>query len=95
MNHDVKRLNIIVLLLCIITGCLTGCGNPNWINTQSRYAFTRFMDWAISESELTFQEGNMAGQAKKENIGERFAAAMESKTRYLIQFNDCLLRGVA
>lgn len=64
-----------------------GRGNPNWINTQSRYAFTRFMDWAISESELTFQEGNMAGQAKKENIGERFAAAMDIKTPTLIQFN--------
>lgn len=53
-----------------------GRGNPNWINTQSRYAFTRLMNWAISESELTFQEGDMAGQAKKEGIGERFDAAM-------------------
>ena len=53
-----------------------GRGNPNWINTQSRYAFTRFMNWAISESELTFQEGDMAGQVNKEGIGERFDAAM-------------------
>ena len=25
-----------------------GRGNPNWINTQSRYALTRFMNFAIS-----------------------------------------------
>ena len=26
MNHNVQRLNIILLLLCVITGCLAGCG---------------------------------------------------------------------
>ena len=42
-----------------------GRGNPNWINTQARYAFTRFMEYAIGECELTMREGDMAGQAKR------------------------------
>lgn len=54
-----------------------GRGNPNWINTQTRYAFTRIMNFAVGECELTFHEGSMAGQAKKEGIGERFDAAMD------------------
>lgn len=41
-----------------------GRGNPNWINTQARYAFTRFMDYAIGECELTMSDGDMAGQAR-------------------------------
>ena len=53
-----------------------GRGNPNWINTQSRYAFTRFMNYAVGECELTMSEGSMAGQARQEGIGERFDAAM-------------------
>ena len=28
-----------------------GRGNPNWINTQARYAFTRFSDFATRECE--------------------------------------------
>lgn len=53
-----------------------GRGNPNWINTQARYAFTRFMDFAIGECELTMHEGSMAGQAREEGISDRFDAAM-------------------
>lgn len=54
-----------------------GRGNPNWINTQSRYAFTRFMNFAIAESELDFSQGSMAGHARLGGIGERFDAAMD------------------
>lgn len=54
-----------------------GRGNPNWINTQSRYALTRFMNFAIEESALDFQQGAMAGHARQEGIGERFDAAMD------------------
>ena len=43
-----------------------GRGNPNWINTQSRYAFTRFMNFALSECERTFHQGTMAGHAQAE-----------------------------
>lgn len=41
-----------------------GRGNPNWINTKARYAFTRFCDFAARECELDFSEGDMAGHAK-------------------------------
>ena len=54
-----------------------GRGNPNWINTQARYAFTRFMDFAIGECELTLHKGDMAGQAGKAGIGDRFDATMD------------------
>ena len=54
-----------------------GRGNPNWINTQARYAFTRLMEYALSECERTLCEDGMAGQAQKEGIGERFDAAMD------------------
>jgi len=56
-----------------------GRGNPNWINTQSRYAFTRFMNFAIAESERDFSEGSMAGHARIEGIGGRFDADMDSE----------------
>lgn len=54
-----------------------GRGNPNWINAQARYAYTRFMNFAIGECELTMSEGGMAGQARQEGIGERFDEAMD------------------
>ena len=54
-----------------------GRGNPNWINTQARYAFTRFSDFATRECELDMSSGNMAGHARQEGIGERFDAAMD------------------
>lgn len=54
-----------------------GRGNPNWINTQSRYAFTRFMNYAVGECERTYHEGSMAGAASIEGIGERFDEAMD------------------
>ena len=54
-----------------------GRGNPNWINTQARYAFTRFSDFAIGECELEMKNGSMAGHARKEGISGRFDAAMD------------------
>ena len=56
-----------------------GRGNPNWINTKARYAFARFMQFAIGECELTMNENDMAGQAKKEGMGARFEAAMDKE----------------
>lgn len=53
-----------------------GRGNPNWINTQARYAYTRFSDFATQECELDMKKGSMAGHARQEGIGERFDAAM-------------------
>ncbi|MBQ8136869.1 MAG: hypothetical protein IJ174_05480, partial [Clostridia bacterium] len=54
-----------------------GRGNPIWINTQARYAFTRFMNFAIGECELDMREGSMAGHGRMEGVGERFDAAMD------------------
>lgn len=54
-----------------------GRGNPNWINTQARYAFSRFMDYAVGECERTMSVGSMAGQAQQAGIGARFDAAMD------------------
>lgn len=54
-----------------------GRGNPNWINTQARYAYTHFSDFATQECELDMKKGSMAGHARQEGIGERFDAAMD------------------
>ena len=54
-----------------------GRGNPNWINTQARYAFTRFSDFATRECERDMSRGTMAGHAQEEGIGDRFDAAMD------------------
>ena len=54
-----------------------GRGNPNWINTQARYAYTRFSDFATRECELDMKEGSMAGHARQDGIGERFDAEMD------------------
>ena len=71
-----------------------GRGNPNWINTQSRYAFSRFMDFAVQECERTLNYENMAGQAQKDGIGARFDAAMnpsDSTDAFLINaVNYCV-----
>ena len=68
-----------------------GRGNPNWINTQARYAFTRFSDFATHECELDMSSGSMAGHARQEGIGDRFDAAMDAEDpvdAFLIQSID-------
>ena len=54
-----------------------GRGNPNWINTKIRYAFSRFNDFSVSECERAMDTGDMAGNAKIEGISERFDEAMD------------------
>ena len=56
-----------------------GRGNPNWINTQARYAFSRFMEYALGECEGAMPEDGMGGEAVQKGIGERFTAAMDPK----------------
>ncbi len=58
-----------------------GRGNPNWINSKSRYAFARFMEFALQECERTMNMGDMAGQAQKAGIGDRFDAAMDTSSK--------------
>ncbi len=55
-----------------------GRGNPNWINAHARLAFARLMQFAVTESQLTFSHGDLAGQARKDGIGARFDAAMKA-----------------
>ena len=54
-----------------------GRGNPNWINSKSRYAFTRLMDFATEECQRTYEDGDIAGVGNVEGISERFTAAMD------------------
>ena len=53
-----------------------GRGNPNWINAKARYAYTRLMDFATSECQLDMAEGDMAGHGQRDDVSERFDAAM-------------------
>jgi len=48
-----------------------GRGNPNWINTQARLAFARFMAFGVKESERTMIEGNLGGYTTLDGIGGR------------------------
>jgi len=54
-----------------------GRGNPNWINTQARLAFTRFMEFGIKESERTMHEGNLAGYTTLDGIGGRLDDSLD------------------
>lgn len=58
-----------------------GRGNPNWINTQARYAYTRLMNFATKECERDMNKKNMAGHAEQKGIGKRFDAAMDSSNK--------------
>ena len=49
-----------------------GRGNPNWINTKSRYAFIRLEEFALKECQTTYSNKDMAGQAKLDGIGKRY-----------------------
>lgn len=54
-----------------------GRGNPNWINTITRKACSRLMDFAVSECERTYEADHMGGHAQQEGIYERFQKAMD------------------
>ena len=49
-----------------------GRGNPNWINTQSRLAFARLLQWGVEESKRTMDFENMAGDTELDGIYDRF-----------------------
>ena len=54
-----------------------GRGNPNWVNTKARLAFSRLMDFAVSECQRDMNAGDMAGHGRAEGVAERFDAAMD------------------
>ncbi|MCR4654997.1 MAG: bifunctional aspartate transaminase/aspartate 4-decarboxylase [Lachnospiraceae bacterium] len=70
-----------------------GRGNPNWINTKVRSAFSRLMDFANEECRLVFENGDMSGHGNKDGISERFDKFMnkEDETdRFLLDaVNHC------
>lgn len=51
-----------------------GRGNPNWINTEARLAFCRFMNFGVEESRRTTDIGTLAGYTTLDGIGKRFDA---------------------
>lgn len=54
-----------------------GRGNPNWINTKARAAFSRLMLFGIEESQRTIHEGDLAGYTELNGIRERLEAFLE------------------
>ena len=68
-----------------------GRGNPNWINSKVRSAFTRLMDFANEECKLVMDNGDMAEHGNKDGISERFAKFMnpsDETDRFLLDAVD-------
>ena len=68
-----------------------GRGNPNWVNSKVRFAFSRLMDFANEECKLVMENGDMAGHGEKEGISERFDAyldASDETDRFLLDAVD-------
>lgn len=51
-----------------------GRGNPNWINSISRLAFAKLMEFGVEESKRTMDKGTLAGWIDGEGIEGRFDA---------------------
>lgn len=65
-----------------------GRGNPNWINTKARLAFTRIVQFGVLESQATMEVGDMAGYTRLEGINERLMAFLDAQNevdQFLIQ----------
>lgn len=63
-----------------------GRGNPNWIQTISRLAFARIMQFGIEESKRTINEKDLAGYTEKAGIRERFETFLTPNEREEDQF---------
>lgn len=63
-----------------------GRGNPNWIQTISRLAFARIMQFGVEESKRTIDEKDLAGYTEKEGIRERFETFLTPDEREEDQF---------
>ena len=51
-----------------------GRGNPNWIQTVSRLAFCRLVEFGIQESRRTISGKDLAGYTEKEGMSKRLRA---------------------
>lgn len=58
-----------------------GRGNPNWINSKVRSAFTRLMDFANEECQLVMNNGDMAEHGNKDGISDRFDKFMDASDK--------------
>ena len=57
-----------------------GRGNPNWTAATPREAFFTFGQFAVSESRLNWDLGDLAGMPKKEGIYNRLYKFLEENT---------------
>ena len=59
-----------------------GRGNPNWIATTARLAYSRLLEFGVTEAERTyFDPRGMAGDVQKEGIYQRLMIALKSSRR--------------
>ena len=59
-----------------------GLGNPNWIATTARLAYSRLLEFGVTEAERTyFDPRGMAGDVQKEGIYQRLMIALKSSRR--------------
>lgn len=63
-----------------------GRGNPNWTATLPRQAFFAFGQFAVLETQRTWQEENLAGMPSRDGIGTRL-------TRFLSAYPDRKVAG--
>ncbi|MBQ3423448.1 MAG: aspartate 4-decarboxylase, partial [Romboutsia sp.] len=68
-KHSASKKNISILD--------AGRGNPNWTAATPREAFFTFGQFAVNETRLTWNLGNLAGMPKREGITERFYKYIE------------------
>ncbi|WP_152396239.1 aspartate 4-decarboxylase [Paenibacillus guangzhouensis] len=59
-----------------------GRGNPNWIASTPRDAFFTLGHYAVTEAKLTWEDGDLAGMAKKPGIYNRFMAYADAHPGY-------------
>ncbi|RDY25467.1 aspartate 4-decarboxylase [Romboutsia weinsteinii] len=57
-----------------------GRGNPNWTAATPREAFFTFGQFAVSETRLNWNLGDLAGMPSKENITKRFYKYIEENS---------------
>lgn len=59
-----------------------GRGNPNWIATTARLAYSRLLEFGVTEAERTyFDPRGMAGDVQKEGIYQRLMIALKASRR--------------
>lgn len=77
-----------------------GRGNPNWINTQARFAFNRIVEFGMKESlqTINLDDGNLAGYTDQTGIAECFNQFLDGdnpvdaflKQAWLIPETSCI-----